>query len=254
MVVMLGHVETYILEKLAVERALHVTLIDPEKITPAQAAVVAENSKSSGTAAIMVGGSTFSSQEHLDLVVQAIKQVVDLPVILFPNNESGISRYSDAIWFMSLLNSLDPYYLVGAQILGAPLIKKLNIEPIPMGYIVVGQGGTVGMVGKAKPIAYDQSDLVTAHALAGQYFGMRFIYLEGGSGVADPVPPDMIKTVKKHLDVPLIVGGGIRTREQAAAAAKAGADIIVTGNLIESVDNKRRITEVIEGLKQKSVM
>jgi len=251
---MLGRVETYILEKLAVEKALHMTLIDPEKITPAQAAVVAENSKCSGTAAIMVGGSTFSSQEHLDLVVQAIKQAVDLPVILFPNNESGISRYSDAIWFMSLLNSLDPYYLVGAQILGAPLIKKLNIEPIPMGYIVIGQGGTVGMVGKAKTITYDQSELVTAHALAGQYFGMRFIYLEGGSGVTDPVPPDMIKTVKKHLDVPLIVGGGIRTREQAAAAAKAGADIIVTGNLIESADNKRRITEVIEGIKQKSII
>jgi phosphoglycerol geranylgeranyltransferase len=111
------------------------TLIDPEKITPAQASIVAENSKESGTAAIMIGGSTFDSQEHLDAVIQAIKKTVDLPVILFPNNVSGISRYSDAIWFMSLLNSVDPYFLVGAQILGAPLIKKFNIEPISMGYI-----------------------------------------------------------------------------------------------------------------------
>jgi phosphoglycerol geranylgeranyltransferase len=93
--------------------------------------------------------------------------------------------------------------------------------------------------------------LAAAHALAGQYFGMRFIYLEGGSGVANPVPPEMIKTVKKYLDVPLIVGGGIRTREQAATAAQAGADIIVTGNLIEAADNKKRIAEVIEGIKQK---
>jgi len=249
---MLGQIERYLLEKIADEKTIHMTLIDPEKITPSQASVVAKNSKNSGTAAIMVGGSTFSSQAHLDAVVQAIKKTVDLPTILFPNNENGISRYSDAIWFMSLLNSTDPYFLVGAQILGAPLIKKFNIEPLPMGYIIVGQGGTVGIVGKANTIPYDKPELATAHALAGQYFGMRFIYLEGGSGVVNPVPPDMIKTVKAHLDVPLIVGGGIRTRAQAAAAAQAGADIIVTGNLIEADDNKQRITDIIEGIKQKN--
>jgi phosphoglycerol geranylgeranyltransferase len=249
---MLGRVEKYILEKIVAEKTIHMTLIDPEKITPDQAAIVAENSKDSGTTAIMIGGSTFSSKDHLDLVVQAIKQAVDLPTILFPNNENGISRYSDAIWFMSLLNSVDPYFLVGAQILGAPLVKKFNIEPLSMGYIIVGQGGTAGIVGKAKTIPYDEPELVAAHALAGQYFGMRFIYLEGGSGVANPVPPDMIRIVKKHIDIPLIVGGGIRTREQAAVVAQAGADIIVTGNLIEAVDNKQRITEVIEGIKQKS--
>jgi len=248
---MFGRVEKYLLEKIAVEKTIHITLIDPEKITPTQASIVAKNSKDSGTAAIMIGGSTFSSQDHLDEVVQVIKQAVDLPTILFPNNESGISRHSDAIFFMSLLNSVDPYFLVGAQILGAPLIKKFNIEPIPMGYIVVGHGGTVGVVGKAKIIPYDEPELAVAHALAGQYFGMRFIYLEGGSGVANPVPPDMIKTVKNSIDVPLIVGGGIRTREQASAAAQAGADIVVTGNLIEATDNKRRIAEVVEGLKQK---
>jgi phosphoglycerol geranylgeranyltransferase len=248
---MLGRVEKYLLEKIAAEKTIHMTLIDPEKITPAQASVVAENSKESGTAAIMIGGSTFVSQEHLDSVVQAIKNAVDLPTILFPNNVSGISSHSDAIWFMSLLNSVDPYFLVGAQILGAPLIKKFNIEPISMGYIIVGHGGTAGVVGKAIAIPYDKPELAAAHALAGQYFGMRFIYLEGGSGVANPVPPEMIKTVKKYLDVPLIVGGGIRTREQAAAAAQAGADIIVTGNLIEAADNKQRIAEVIEGIRQK---
>lgn len=248
---MLGRVEKYLLEKIAAEKTIHMTLIDPEKITPAQASMVAENSKASGTTAIMIGGSTFNSQEHLDAIIQAIKNTVDLPIILFPNNVSGISRHADAIWFMSLLNSVDPYFLVGAQILGAPLIKKFNIEPISMGYIIVGQGGTAGVVGKAIAIPYDKPELAAAHALAGQYFGMRFIYLEGGSGVANPVPPEMIKTVKKYLDVPLIVGGGIRTREQAAAASQAGADIIVTGNLIEAADNKKRIAEVIEGIKQK---
>jgi phosphoglycerol geranylgeranyltransferase len=248
---MLGRVEKYLLEKIAAEKTIHMTLIDPEKITPAQAAMVAENSKASGTSAIMIGGSTFNSQEHLDNIIQAIKGAVDLPTILFPNNVSGISRHADAIWFMSLLNSVDPYFLVGAQILGAPLIKKFNIEPISMGYIIVGQGGTAGVVGKAIAIPYDKPELAAAHALAGQYFGMRFIYLEGGSGVANPVPPEMIKAVKKYLDVPLIVGGGIRSKEQAAAAAQAGADIIVTGNLIEAADNKKRIAEVVEGIKQK---
>jgi phosphoglycerol geranylgeranyltransferase len=248
---MLGRVEKYLLEKIAAEKTIHMTLIDPEKITPNQAAQVAENSKESGTSAIMIGGSTFNSQEHLDALIQAIKGAVDLPTILFPNNVSGISRHADAIWFMSLLNSVDPYFLVGAQILGAPLIKKFNIEPISMGYIIVGQGGTAGVVGKAIAIPYDKPELAAAHALAGQYFGMRFIYLEGGSGVANPVPPEMIKAVKKYLDVPLIVGGGIRSKEQAAAAAQAGADIFVTGNLIEAADNKKRIADVVAGIRQK---
>ena len=247
---MFGQVEKYVLEKIATEKTIHMTLIDPENFTPEQASIVAETSKNSGTAAIMIGGSTFASQGHLDAVVQAIKKTVDLPTILFPNNERGISRYSDAIWFMSLLNSTDPYFLVGAQIIGAPVIKKFAIEPLPMGYIIVGHGGTVGIVGKANTIPYDKPEIAVAHALAGQYFGMRFIYLEGGSGVANPVPPEMISAVKNHIDIPLIVGGGIRTHEQATIAAKAGADIIVTGNLTESVDNKQRIVEIIEGIKQ----
>jgi len=248
---MIGRVEKYLLEKIAAEKAIHITLIDPEKISPAQAAVVAENSKSGGTAAIMIGGSTGSSQEHLDAVVGAIKETVDLPTILFPHNSSGISKHSDAIWFMSLLNSADPFFLVGAQIQGAPFIKKFNIEPLPLGYIIVGHGGTAGIVGKAINLPYDKTDLIIAHALAGQYFGMRFIYLEGGSGVTNPVPPEVISAVKKQINVPLIVGGGIRTSEQASVAVQAGADIIVTGNLIETTDNKRRIAEIVESIKQK---
>jgi phosphoglycerol geranylgeranyltransferase len=246
---MLGRVEKYLLEKIAAEKTIHITLIDPENITPAQASLVAKNSKNSGTAAIMIGGSTFVSQNHLDAVVKAIKNVVDIPTILFPNNVSGISPHSDAIWFMSLLNSVDPYFLIGAQILGAPLIKKYNIEPISMGYIIVGEGGTAGIVGKAIPIPYNKPELAAAHALAGQYLGMRFIYLEGGSGAVNPVPPEMIRTVKNYLDIPLIVGGGIRTKEQALAIASAGADIIVTGNIIEDIDAKQRVSEIIEGIK-----
>lgn len=250
---MLGRTEKYLLEKIKAEGSIHITLIDPEKVTVEQASRVSVSSQSSGTAAIMVGGSTFASQIHLDNVVKAIKASVTIPTILFPNNETGISSYADAIWFMSLLNSVDPYFLMGAQILGAPLVKKYGIEPISMGYIIVGDGGTAGIVGKAISVPYTKPELAAAHALAGQYLGMRFIYLEGGSGAAHPVPPEMINAVKHLLDIPLIVGGGIKTKEQAKDAASAGADIIVTGNLTESSDANQRISEIIQAIKRVNV-
>jgi len=246
---MVGRVEKCLLEKIKADGSIHITLVDPEKMTPPQAARVAENSKVSGTSAIMIGGSTFVSQAHLDGVVKAIRRTVKIPIILFPNNITGISRYADAIWFMSLLNSVDPYFLIGAQILGAPLVKKYGLEPISMGYIIVGEGGTAGIVGKAIPVPYNKPELAAAHALAGQYLGMHFIYLEGGSGAKNPVPPEMIRTVKHFIDIPLIVGGGIRTKEQALAAASAGADIIVTGNVIESTHAKRTVSEIINGIR-----
>ena len=246
---MLGRVEKYLLEKIKAEGSIHITLIDPEKVTPSQASRVAENSKISGTSAMMIGGSTFVSQSHIDAVVKAIRRTVKIPAILFPNNVTGISRHADAIWFMSLLNSVDPYFLIGAQILGAPLVKKYGLEPISMGYIIVGEGGTAGIVGKAIAVPYNKPELAAAHALAGQYLGMHFIYLEGGSGAKNPVPPEMIRTVKHFIDIPLIVGGGIRTKEQSLAAASAGADIIVTGNITESIHSKEKVSEIIDGVK-----
>ena len=246
---MLGRVEQYLLERIKAEGSIHITLVDPEKVTPPQASRIAENSKASGTAAIMIGGSTFVSQAHLDDVANAIKHAVDIPTILFPNNVTGISSHADAIWFMSLLNSVDPYFLIGAQILGAPLVKKFGLEPISMGYVIVGEGGTAGIVGKAIPVPYDKPELAAAHALAGQYLGMHFLYLEGGSGAKAPVPSEMIRAVKHYIDIPLIVGGGIRSREQALAAASAGADIIVTGNVIESGDARGKVSEIVAGIK-----
>jgi phosphoglycerol geranylgeranyltransferase len=244
-----GRIEKYLLEKIKAEGSIHLTLVDPEKVTPPQASRVAENSKISGTSAMMIGGSTFVSQAHLDAVVKAIRRTVKIPTILFPNNITGISRHADAIWFMSLLNSVDPYFLIGAQILGAPLVKKYGLEPISMGYIIVGEGGTAGIIGKAIPVPYNKPELAAAHALAGQYLGMHFIYLEGGSGAKNPVPPEMIRTIKHFIDVPLIVGGGIRTKGQALAAASAGADIIVTGNITESIHAKEKVSEIINGMK-----
>ena len=247
---MIGNVEKYLLDKIQSEGSIHITLIDPEEVTPPQASRIVNKAKLSETSAIMIGGSTFVSAAHLDDVVKAVKRTVKIPIILFPNNVTGISRYADAIWFMSLLNSVDPYFLMGAQILGAPLVKKYSLEPIPLGYLIVGEGGTAGVVGKAIPIPYNKPELAAAHALAGEYLGMRFIYLEAGSGAKNPVPPDMIRAVRHYVDVPMIVGGGIRSREQALAAASAGADIIVTGNVVEESGMKRRVSEIIEGIKR----
>jgi phosphoglycerol geranylgeranyltransferase len=249
----LGHVEKFLLNKIKMDGTIHITLIDPEKASPSQASQIAEASKFGGTSAIMIGGSTFVSQEHLDNVVKEIKEKVDLPTILFPNNITGLSRYADALWFMSLLNSVDPYFLMGAQILGAPLVRKYGLEPISMGYIIMGEGGAAGVVGKAIPVPYNKPELAAAHALAGQFLGMHFIYLEGGSGAKVPVPPKLIRGVKELIEIPLLVGGGIRTKEQASAAATAGADIIVTGNLIESHGIKQKVAEIVNEIKKNNL-
>ena len=246
---MVGAVERYLLDRINSEGSIHITLIDPEKVTTPQASTIAQKASVSGTSAIMIGGSTFVSVKHLDAVVKTVKRAVKIPVILFPNNVTSISRYADAIWFMSLINSVDPYFLMGAQVLGAPLVKRYNLEPIPLGYIIVGEGGTAGIVGKAVPIPYDKPELAVAHALAGQYLGMHFIYLEAGSGAKKPVPQEMIRTVRHYIDVPLIVGGGIKSKAQALAAASAGANIIVTGNVVENGQVKDKVSEIVEGIR-----
>ncbi len=246
---MVGRVEKYLLEKIEKEGTIHMTLVDPEKVTPSSAARISNDAEACDTAAIMVGGSTSVSFSHLDNVAKALKESVKIPVILFPNNITGITRYADAIWFMSLLNSADPYFLMGAQVLGAPIIKKFGLEPIPLGYIIVGEGGAVSVVGKAVPIPYNKPELAAAHALAAEYFGMRFVYLEAGSGVGNPVPADMVRAVKTVTDLPLIVGGGIRTGEHVKEIVKAGASIVVTGNVLEENKGKNKITELVDNMK-----
>lgn len=247
---MMGRVEKYILRRVREEGSIHITLIDPEKVTVSDVSRLAKKVEKYKTAAIMVGGSTCDLTAHLDTVVKTIKHTVRVPVILFPNNVTGISKYADAIWFMSLLNSVDPYFLVGAQVLGAPMVKKYGLEALPLGYIIVGEGGTAGVVGRAVPIPYSKPELAAVHALAAQYFGMRFVYLEAGSGASQPVPPAMIKTVKRTIDIPLIVGGGIRSSEQAKTVVTSGADIVVTGNVIEEVGAGSGLKRIVTAVRE----
>jgi phosphoglycerol geranylgeranyltransferase len=246
---LIGRVERYLVDKIQKDGAIHITLIDPEKTPPQFASRIAGKAEACETAAIMVGGSTLVSSSDLDEIVKAIKDSVEIPVILFPNNITGISKHADAIWFMSLLNSLDPYFIVGAQVLGARLVKEYSLEAIPLGYIVVGEGAAAGVIGRATPIPYDKPELAVAHALAAEYFGMRFVYLEAGSGAERPVPSQMIRTVKSAIGVTLVVGGGIKRGEQVGKAVDAGADIIVTGNVTEESVVEDKVTELVKGLK-----
>jgi phosphoglycerol geranylgeranyltransferase len=246
---MVGSVEKYLLKKIEKEGTIHMTLIDPEKITPSSASQLAKEAEACGTAAIMVGGSTSFSTSHLDEVAKALKSSVRIPIILFPNGITGITKYADAIWFMSLLNSSDPHFLVGAQVMGAPLVKKYCLEPIPLGYIIVGEGGAVSVVGKAVPIPYNEPESAVDYALAAECFGMRFVYLEAGSGVRQHVPAEMVHAVKRATSLTLIVGGGIRTGEQVKKIAGAGADIIVTGTVLEENKGRNKIKELIGSMK-----
>ena len=250
---MLGKIERYLLTSIREKGSIFIPLIDPEEVTPDSASLIAEEGEKAGASAIMVGGSTLVSPDSLDSVVKAIKESVNIPVILFPNNVTGISRYADAIWFMSLLNSADPYFIIGAQVLAAPLIRKLCIEPIPLGYLILGEGGAAAVIGKACPIPYNKFGLAVAHALAARFLGMRFIYLEGGSGVNKPVPSQTVRMVKNAVKLPLLVGGGIRTGSQAKEIVHAGADIIVTSTALEHSDPsslRLKIKEIVEGIKE----
>jgi phosphoglycerol geranylgeranyltransferase len=238
-----------ITEKLASGR-MHMTLLDPDKLVPGEHAAIASQAMGSGTDAIMIGGSTGIDQASLDAVIGAIKKKVSLPVILFPMGARALSAQADAVYFMSLLNSRDPRFLTREQAMGAPFIKKLGIEPIPMGYIVVEPGMKVGEVGQAEPVKRGDVNAAISYALCAQYFGMKLVYLEAGSGAPEPVPAEMVKAVKGAIEIPLIVGGGVRKPEQAKVLAAAGADILVTGTLVESSDGVKRLGDIIKAFKK----
>ena len=228
---------------------IHLTLLDPEKQSPEEAVRIAKAAIAGGTDGIMLGGSTTEPAE-LDATAKALQENVEVPIILFPGNTTGVSKYANAIFFMSLLNSANPYWIIGAPALGAPAVKKMGIETLPMGYLLVEPGGTAGWVGDAKLIPRNKPDIAATYSMAAEFLGMKLIYLEAGSGASEHIPEKMIAGVKKMTDLTVIVGGGIRDGETAAKVAKAGADIIVTGTVVEdSSDVKDKIKELVNGIR-----
>ncbi len=229
----IGKIESYLLEKIERGEKLHMLLIDPEEVTAEDAGKMARESEEAGSDGIMVGGSTFFSQSALDEFIKSIKENISIPVIIFPNNITSITKYADAIWFMSLLNSVDHYFIIGAQSQGAVIVKRYGIEAIPLGYIIFGGNTAVAAMGRALPLPPDHGEVAACYALAAQYLGMRFVYLEAGSGAERPLPSSTIRTVREAVEIPLIVGGGIRSMDSVNMVLEAGADIIVTGTIAE---------------------
>ena len=230
----IGRVEERLSQTVQKHGAGHLTLIDPDSQDPAEAAIMAEAAAQGGTDAIMVGGSVGATGIRLYETVEQIKEKTDLPVILFPSSVAGLCENADAVFFMSLLNSRTPAYIVENQALGAPIVLRYGLEPIPMAYIIIEPGGTVGFVGDARLIPRKKPELAVAYALAAKYMGMRLVYLEAGSGADSPVPVPMVAAVKKAIgNTLLIVGGGIRSKEAAVELVAAGADLLVTGTAVE---------------------
>ncbi len=241
-------VKEYLLEKMK-NGTLHLALLDPDKQSSEEAGELAYKIKQAGTDAVMIGGSTGVTSENLGDTAVAIKEKSKLPTIYFPGGPNAMSDKVDSIFFMSMVNSTDPFYIMGAQCKTSLYIKKLGIECISMGYIIIEPGMKVGEVGKADVIKRDDVKGAIGAALACEMMGMDFVYLEAGSGADRPVPPEMIAAVKETISVPLIVGGGIRTPEAAEAARLAGANAIVTGTFLERCDDDSVLKAVVSASK-----
>ncbi|MCW6159638.1 MAG: geranylgeranylglyceryl/heptaprenylglyceryl phosphate synthase [Candidatus Micrarchaeales archaeon] len=234
----IGKVELYIHELLESKGAGLITLIDPVDYDTPDAAIKTAKATAEGGADIMLlGGSIGAQGELLDYVTKSIKESVDIPVVLFPGNIATISKYADAIYFMSLLNARNPYWIVQAQMLAAPLIRESKIEPLSLGYILVSPGGTAGWVGDAGLIPREKPKIAAALALTAQYFGYRMILTDTGSNPKlqgeGHIPNQMISAVKSVIDVPYIVGGGITTPLELKEVLAAGADMVQIGTAFE---------------------
>jgi len=241
-------VHEYLLERRARAR-LHMTLLDPDKQTPQDAGVLAKEASDAGTDAIMIGGSTGVTQVRVDETVLAVKSGAKVPVILFPASAANLSPHADALYFMSLLNSRDPRFIIGEQRIGAGIVKAWGLETIPMAYLVVEPGMRAGEVGRADPLPRNNPTLAIQYAIAAELLGMKLVYLEAGSGAPEPVPAALVRAVKNAVGIPVIVGGGIRSPEAAAAVARAGADVVVTGTIVEVARDGDALRRIVEAVK-----
>lgn len=208
-------------------------VIDPPNQPPQVAGKIAKIAQECGVGALCVGGSVGAQGELLDKTILAVKENSSLDVILFPGNIATLSKHADAVYFMSMLNSLDPYYITGAQIASALPVKKLGLEVIPTSYIVVEPGRAVGWVGRAQPVPRELPYLAGVTALAGQFMGSKCAILESGGGASSPAPKEMVKQTKSMIDIPLIVAGGVRNEKYAFDTIASGADIIHVGTAAE---------------------
>lgn len=215
-------------------RKSFVVLIDPDKVTSSSLSSLVQKANSSGVDYFFVGGSLVVS-DHLDECIQQIKKESSIPVILFPGSPSQLSRHADALLYLSLISGRNPELLIGQHVISAPFVKKSGLEIISTGYMVIDGGAptTVSYISGAAPIPSDKAEIALCTAMAGEMLGQKLIYMDAGSGAKKSITEEMIALVSKNINVPLVIGGGIRDAEKAYLNCKAGADVIVVGNAIE---------------------
>lgn len=223
--------------KLANQKLLAI-LIDPDKVAMEYVSVLIQKINTSPATHILVGGSSFDGN-HLDELIIELKSKIELPILLFPGNPSQISDKADGILFLTLLSGRNPDYLMEHQVNAVPILKKTTLEVISTGYILIESGSetAVERVSKTKPLDRTNANYVLQTAQAGEYIGNKLMYLEAGSGAKLAVPTEMIILVSQNIKIPIIVGGGIRSKNEIKAAFSAGADMVVIGTAFENDSN-----------------
>lgn len=252
MTLALGKVERYLLDRISEEGAVLMGLLDPVEQKAEEAAKKARLAEAGGCDVILIGGSVGAVGSVVDETVRAVKDGgCKIPVVLFPGNVGSVSKYADAVYFMTLINSESSYWCGEAQILAAPMIKHIGIESMPVAYVVIEPGGAVGWVGRVRPVPRNSPEIAAACALAGKYMGSHFILTDSGSGAPSPAPRAIISAVKNAIgDVPYIYGGGVRTPEQAAKVIGAGADVIQIGAAFEHAsDPKDYVQKIVKAIR-----
>lgn len=226
-------------------------LVDPDKLSNRDVERIAISAAKSGVDYFFVGGSLLVNNE-LDQCIKTLKSNSEIPVILFPGNTLQMSWKADAILFLSLISGRNAEMLIGRHVIAAPYLKLSPLEVISCGYMLVESGKTTAVqyMSNTMPIPSDKMDIAICTAMAGEMLGLKMIYLEAGSGAQQSIPIPMIGQVKQSISIPLIVGGGLRTAEQAYETAVAGADIIVVGTALEN--NSELISEMADAVHKAS--
>ncbi len=249
----MGKIEKYINEKIEKEKLLFV-LIDPiDYKTPEDAIKTGIAAAEGGAGAVVIGGSIGVQGDVLEHVTKSIKDKINVPIILFPGNIATLTRHADALYFMSLLNSRNAYWISQAQMLASAVVKQMAIEPLPVGYVVVEPGGSVGWVGDVNLVPRDRPKIGIGLALAAQYMGARFVLMDVGSGSkVGPVPPEMIAGIKHVVDIPVIAAGGLKSAADAAALTKAGADIVQMGTIFQGNGKvKETVSKIVKEINKR---
>ena len=239
----------YLLKTVSSKGAAYLILLDPDKISDDKLSSFVRYCEKSNVDGFLVGGSLLMNDDFKGFIEQ-VKANTKLPVIIFPGDVNQIYRPADAILYLSVVSGRNPEHLIGKHVLAAPIIKKLNIEPISTGYIIVESGTktTAEYFSGSAPVPRNKPEIAAATALASQYLGMKLIYLEAGSGADNSVPNEMVKAVSSYCDIPVIVGGGIKNPRMAREKVDNGAKIIVTGNFFENENNWNLIKDFADAI------